>query len=157
MQIQRYLLVVVASVAAPAWAQSAPQSLNLKLPPGTVSAQSATPEPAKEPASASAAAPALPAPMLPIVYDDDDGDLQASGAKACDDKTYGQPQVHGSIGMGIVAGSHVSGNYQTGTVQVTKALGSCDDPTGYLGLSISVGQGNFNHRHRGARWGDQGR
>ena len=156
MRIRRYVLFVLASVIAPAWAQSSTSTLNLKLPPGAVPAQSATVEPAKNPAPANAVAPASLGPMLPIVYDDGTGNSQASAAKACDEKTYGQPQVHGSIGMGIVAGSHVSGNYQTGSVQVTKALGSCDDPTGYLGLSISVGQGNFNHGRRGRGWRARG-
>jgi hypothetical protein len=50
------------------------------------------------------------------------------------------------MSMGVVAGSHVSGNYQSGEVNVSKAFGSCDNPTGGMSLSIDVGQGNFNGR-----------
>lgn len=155
---------------APACVQAAPPTLNLKLPADAVPAQSpaAAPAPTAVPGQ-TATADATPNPSAsagteaprplppPYVADPDATGAQAGAPPACDDKTYGEPQVHGSIGMGIVAGSHLSGNYQSGTVQVTKALGTCDDPTGFVGLSISVGQGNFNHRHRGRRWGGWGR
>ena len=65
----------------------------------------------------------------------------------CDDSTYNQPQMRGSVGMGVVGGNHVSGNYQTGTVSLSKAFGSCDHPGG--GVSISVGARNGNFHGRG--------
>jgi hypothetical protein len=37
--------------------------------------------------------------------------------------------VHGSAEVGVAGGNHVSGNYQSGVVHVTKAFGSCDAPT----------------------------
>lgn len=56
----------------------------------------------------------------------------------CDDSTYNQPQVHGSISTGIVSGSHIgTGTYSSGVVNVSKAFGSCEHPGG--GISISVG------------------
>jgi len=149
---QVFALLVIA--AAPAGAQSAAPPLKLDLPPDAAAAPAAS---AAAPAASAAATenrastpatiPAASVPPLPAFVDD--GAPRAT--PACDNRTYGQPQVHGSIGMGVVAGNRVSGNYQTGSVQVTKALGSCDDPTGFVGLSIDVGQGNFNHRRRGRR------
>ena len=72
-------------------------------------------------------------------------DGQEAGKPACDDAAYAQPQVHGSVGMGVVAGNRVSGNYQTGGLHVAKALGSCDHPTGEVSLSIDVGRGSFGN------------
>jgi len=52
------------------------------------------------------------------------------------------------VTAGVVGGNHGSGNYQSGVVNVSKAFGSCDNPTGGIGISIGAGQGNFNgHRH----------
>ena len=109
------VLIVACLLAAPAWAQSASQPLNLKLPPQS--------------------------DMPPT-------DLPASSAslQRCDDSTYNQAQVHGSVGMGVVAGNHASGNYQTGTVSVSKQLGDCDHPSGSVNFSIGVGQGHFHGR-----------
>lgn len=72
-------------------------------------------------------------------------DAADSRKPTCDDAAYAQPQVHGSVGMGVVAGNHMSGNYQTGSVQASKNFGSCDHPTGGVSLSIDVGRGNFNN------------
>ncbi|PWK91986.1 hypothetical protein [Fulvimonas soli] len=71
-------------------------------------------------------------------------DETARAVPACDDATYNQPQMHGSVGMGVMSGNHVSGNYQTGTVSLSQAFGSCEHPTG--GVSISVG-GATGHFH----------
>lgn len=166
------LVLLAASVlATSAWAQSAPQPLNLTLPRDSVSPQTdATTEPTRSakatstaavPAPAIAAAQPAPANSAPpdTRYDETANqrvdaadsanrplDVADSGKPACDDAAYAQPQVHGSVGMGVVAGNHISGNYQTGRVQVRKNLGSCDHPTGGVSLSIDVGQGNFNGR-----------
>jgi hypothetical protein len=72
----------------------------------------------------------------------------ASAARKCDDATYTQPQIHGAVTAGVVGGNHVSGNYQSGVVNVSKAFGSCDNPTGGIGISIGAGQGNFNNSNR---------
>jgi len=164
------LILLAASVLAmSAWAQSAPQPLNLTLPRDSVSSQTDTAVvPARSAkatstvaASTPAAATAQPSPANsapPDTHYDETAnqivdaadsanrpvDAADSGKPACDDAAYAQPQVHGSVGMGVVAGNHLSGNYQTGAVQVRKNLGSCDHPTGGMSLSINVGQGNFN-------------
>jgi hypothetical protein len=86
-----------------------------------------------------------------VYYGDTSGrmgntEIARDGRPACDDSTYNQPQVHGSVGMGVVGGNHVSGNYQTGGVSVSRAFGSCDDPHGGVSFSISGGTGNFHGR-----------
>lgn len=142
MTIHRPLgLLLASALATSAAAQSASQPLNLKLPPGAVPA-----------ASSSAARPASASTAPGVYYGDTSGTTDASlaanaPADTCDDATYNQPQVHGSVGMGVVAGNHLSGNYQTGTVSVTKAFGDCDHPSGGMSFTISGGQGHFNdHR-----------
>jgi hypothetical protein len=137
MNIQRFLpALLVTLLAAPAWAQTTGKPLNLKLPPSDLPAASST-----------VAAPAHGAPG--VYYGDTSGrmgntEVATDSRPDCDDSTYNQPQVHGSVGMGVMSGNHVSGNYQTGTVNVSKAFGSCDDPGG--GISISVGSGS-SHFH----------
>jgi len=153
MNIPRLLPVLLVSLLiAPAFAQDTPRPLNLKLPPGELPAASST-----------AAAPADTAPEVDTTttvathrdppgtyYGDTSGSLGDSQANTtmveddCDDSTYNQPQVHGSVGMGVMSGRHVSGNYQGGTVNLSQAFGSCDHPTG--GISISVG-GSTGHFH----------
>ncbi len=164
MKIKRHLTALFAAiVAASASAQSAPQPLNLKLPRDSVPAENANAVPAQSnnansvaatPAATQAPDPsAKPVQMQPgAPYDDPDGlseYSEASAARKCDDSTYAQPQVHGSVGMGVVAGNHTSGNYQTGDINASKAFGSCDHPTGGASISIGVGQGNFNGRRQG--------
>ncbi|GGA07143.1 hypothetical protein [Dyella caseinilytica] len=146
-----------------AWAQTASQPLNLKLPantpyPGT-SANTA------QPAHSSTAVPnpsavtingQTPSAATPGVYYGDTsgtrGNRSSASAPACDDSTYNQPQVHGDVGMGVVTGSHMpSGSYQSGNVSVVQNTGSCDHPTGAVGISIGVsrfgtfGSGGFGH------------
>lgn len=129
-----------------AWAQTATKPLNLKLPPGDVPAASST---SAAPASSSTtAAAAKPAPG--VYYGDTSGrmsDSRTADTSTCDDSKYNDAQVHGSVGMGVVGGNHVSGTYQTGEVSVTKALGDCEHPSGGIGFSVSVGQGNFHRGH----------
>ncbi|MEO8803993.1 MAG: hypothetical protein ABI304_01210 [Rudaea sp.] len=166
MKIKRYLIASIASVlAASAWADPAPRILNLSLPPAHLTAENTNTTPVTgtselapkaittQAATSIASATSSRAPVS-LHYDAAANaivDAADSHKPACDDSSYGKPQVHGDIGMGVVAGSHVSGNYQTGTLNITKATGSCDHPTGGIGLSISVGRGNFNDRGRGGR------
>ena len=139
MNVPRLLPALLATLlAAPAWAQSTAQPLNLKLPPSDLPAASST-----------AAAPAHDAPG--VYYGDTSGrmgntEVARDTRPECDDSTYNQPQVHGSVGMGVAGGSRFSGNYQTGTVNVTKAFGSCDDPGGGISISVGAGTGDFHGR-----------
>lgn len=141
MNIHRFLPALLATLlAAPAWAQSAGKPLNLKLPPSDLPAASST-----------TAAPAHDAPG--VYYGDTSGrmgntEVATDSRPDCDDSTYNEPQVHGSVGMGVMSGNHMSGNYQTGTVNVSKAFGSCDDPGGGISISIGTGSGHFHDRGR---------
>ena len=167
------ILLATSILATSAWAQSAPQPLNLTLPRDSVSSQTeATTAPASSAKTASTAAVPAPAPATvqpppanatpPDAHYDETAnqivdaadsanrplDAADSGKPTCDEAAYAQPQVHGSVGMGVVGGNHISGNYQTGSVQVRKNLGSCDHPTGGVSLSIDVGRGNFGGSRR---------
>ena len=141
MNIPRHFVALAASLlATTAWAQTAGKPLNLKLPPSDIPAASST-----------AARPAASAPG--VYYGDTSGRMGNNDTTAaatttddCDDYSYNQPQMHGSVGMGVVGGNHFSGNYQTGTVNVTKAFGSCDDPGGGISISVGAGTGNFHGR-----------
>lgn len=141
MNIKRHLTALATLLlVATASAQTANKPLNLKLPPSDVPATSST-----------TAKPASPAPG--VYYGDTSGrmgnnDATAATTTDCDDYRYNQPQVHGSVGMGVVSGNHFGGSYQTGTVNLTKAFGSCDHPTGGVSISIGGGTGNFHgHGH----------
>jgi hypothetical protein len=152
--------LLAALVAASAWAQSAPQPLNLKLPPETVPAETtvAAPGPAIDGNAAVDALDAQGAPIpaagpeqMPLGVQSDPAGRPRNPYAAtlppkCDDATYNQPQMHGSVTAGVVGGSHVSGNYQSGTVNVSQAFGSCERPAGGVNISIGVSQGNFNGR-----------
>ena len=139
MNIQRFLpALLISLLTTSAWAQTTGKPLNLKLPPSDVPAASST-----------AAKTASVAPG--VYYGDTSGrmgnnDTAAAATSSCDDYSYNQPQVHGSVGMGVVSGNHASGSYQTGTVNLTKAFGSCDHPTGGVSISIGGGTGNFHGR-----------
>lgn len=143
MRIQRFLPALLALVlTTSAWAQTDAKPLNLKLPPSDLPAPGSS-------AVTTAAAPASTAPG--VYYGDTSGrmgntEVANDNRPPCDDYTYNQPEVHGSVGMGVVGGRHVSGNYQTGTVSVSKAFGSCDDPGGHINFSISTGTGHFHDR-----------
>ena len=141
MTIQRLLpALLLTLLAVPLWAQTTGKPLNLKLPPSDLPAAGGT-----------AAAPARDAPGT--YYGDTSGRMgnndsaTAATTADCDDYRYNQPQVHGSVGMGVVSGNHFGGSYQTGRVNLTKAFGSCDHPTGGVSISIGGGTGHFNGRH----------
>jgi hypothetical protein len=125
-------LLLASLLTAPAWSQDARAPLNLKLPPSDLPATAST---APRPASA------------PGVYYGDTSGRTAADDQAtvpdCDDATYNRPQVHGSVGMGVMSGRHVDGSYQQGTVNLSKAFGSCDHPSGGVSVSIGTVSGHF--------------
>lgn len=146
-------------LATAAHAQTA-GGLNLKLPPGSVPASSSTTSasprdapPAMDAANARpSAASSASRPAPGVYYGDTSGrtaaqdEAEAEAARPhCDDATYNQPQVHGSVGMGVVTGNHWgSGTYNSGAVNLTQNLGDCSHRTGSIGLSIGVSR--FNGR-----------
>jgi hypothetical protein len=140
MNIQRHLVALAASLlATTTWAQTAGKPLNLKLPPGDLPAPSST-----------ATTPPRNAPG--VYYGDtsgrtgNDDTTDAARGTDCDDYSYNRPQLHGSVGMGVVGGNHLSGNYQTGTVNLRQAFGSCDHPGGGISISVGAGSGHFHDR-----------
>jgi hypothetical protein len=140
MNIKRHVTAIATTLlVASAWAQTTGKPLNLRLPPSDIPAASST-----------VAKPAASAPG--VYYGDTSGRMGSNDTSAdvattdCDDYSYNKPQVHGSIGMGVVGGNHFSGNYQTGTVNLSKAFGSCDHPSGGVSISIGGGSGNFHGR-----------
>jgi hypothetical protein len=131
-----HLILLAILLTQPAWAQTSTRPLNLKLPPSDLPAS-----------SSSSGKPAASAPG--VYYGDTSGHTAASDeARAidCDDATYNQPQIHGSVGMGVMSGSHVSGSYQRGTVNLSKAFGSCGHPAGGVSFSIGTQTGHFHGR-----------
>ena len=149
-------------VAASACAQSAPQPLNLNLPPDNIPPErvSAAPTPSNDKylVAASTATDASNPPSKPAQlrsgaqYEGLDGmyeNPEAQAAQKCDDATYSQLQVHGEVTAGVDGGNHDSGNYQSAVVHASKALGSCDNPTGGIGISIGVDRENFHGHRRG--------
>ena len=157
-------LAVFVATTASAWAQDA-KPLNLKLPPDyvpassstsaassqtrTASTQPATAGTAARPAESVAVTPSRPKDPPGTYYGDTTGRManvvEADDRPRCDDATYNQPQVHGSVSTGVVSGSHgFGGNYQAGTVSVSQAFGSCDHPTGGVSISVGGGTGHFN-------------
>lgn len=165
MKIKRHIIAWFAVVAASsACAQSAPQPLNLNLPPDSAGLASASaapvPRSSGDPgindnaivdAMDASNPPTEPARMQPGMPYDPDRLPQNSGASAarnCDDAKYGASQLHGSATVDVIGGSHASGNYQSGVVSVSKAFGSCDHPTGGASISIGVERENLDgHRH----------
>jgi hypothetical protein len=146
------------------WAQTA-QPLNLKLPNNLPASSSTSAKPASSSSTANPSAtpvvsgasaksgtgtgtPAKPAPG--VYYGDTSGstDSGIASAQACDDSKFNDAQVHGSVSTGVVSGSHVgTGTWEGGEVNVTKAFGDCDHPTGGVGFSISVNQGQGFRGH----------
>jgi hypothetical protein len=167
MQIRRHLIsVFIAGVlATSAWAQSVHKPLNLTLPPESLTAASSSAAPAHAasvaPAAAASTGMATTAAShasgsrvsQPGVYYGDTsgrmGNTEVTEVPSCDDATYDQPRVHGSVGMGVVGGSHFSGNYQSGTVHLSKAFGSCDHPSGGISISVGVSQDHFHGPRHG--------
>jgi len=145
--IRNAAMLTACLMTGAALAQTAKPPLNLQLPPSDMPVAAST-------------APSHPKidrygnPVSPpgVYYGDHSGPAAPAGdervaAQHCDDATYNQPQMHGSASMGVMAGSHVSGNYQAATVNMTKNLGDCEHPTGTVGFSIHVGQSRFDGRH----------
>jgi hypothetical protein len=149
MNIKHPFTVLLLAIAAPAWAQSTAPSLNLQLPmeATTPVKNKAASEVTAKSDPVAATPPATPTALaMPAPYQETYGARRDAAERGCDDATYTQPEVHGSVGMGVAAGSHFSGNYQTATIRADKALGSCGDPKGEVGASITVSKGNFNRR-----------
>lgn len=152
MSIKPLLALATALVlAAPALAQTTPgKPLNLQLPPSDLPAASASTHGKPHPAGASSSSRAA-ASQPGMYYGDTSGRTSMADARnappPCDDGNYNQPQVHGSVGMGVVAGNHVSGNYQSGSVRYSQAFGSCEHPTGHVSISVGVGQGHIDGGH----------
>ena len=145
--IRNAAMLTACLMTGAALAQTTKPPLNLQLPPSDMPVAAST-------------APSHPKidrygnPVSPpgVYYGDHSGPAAPAGdervaAQHCDDATYNQPQMHGSASMGVMAGSHVSGNYQAATVNMTKNLGDCEHPTGTVGFSIHVGQSRFDGRH----------
>lgn len=162
--------LVACLLSATAWAQSSSSTLNLRIPANVPAAPASTATPVETDASRAVAAStttAAPANQAnqanpgnsayakdpPGTYYGDTsgrlGDSQAAlsqpAAVTCDDATYNQPQVHGAVSTGVMAGSHTSGSYTAGGVTLSQAFGSCQHPTG--GMSISVSGGNSHYGH----------
>jgi hypothetical protein len=157
MKITRSLAAVALLVlATSAWAQSASKPLNLKLPPPSDMPPTDLPTSASSSAPASASSVAgNPAKDPPgTYYGDTSGrmpnrDSTVFDRPRCDDATYNQPQVHGSITTGVVSASRGgSGSYQAGTVNLSQAFGSCEHPTGGVSISVGTGTSNFGGRGR---------
>jgi hypothetical protein len=172
------LASAISLLAGSVWAQSTNTPLNLKLP-GNLPASSSTAAPASSSTAANTPAPTsvhpgtvarngrnanngsatnTPPPISTtpgVYYGDTSGRLGDNGTadtQTCDDSKYNDPQVHGSISTGVVSGSHIgTSSYSGGEVNVTKAFGDCDHPTG--GISISIGGTTNNFNDRGYRRG----
>ncbi len=143
MNIPRYLAASACTLlAGVAMAQAPSKPLNLKLPPSDLPVSSATS------ARAASAAPG-------VYYGDTSGRMGNETAErndngGCDDYTYNQPQVHGSVSTGVMSGSRVgTSSYNAGQVNISKAFGSCDDPGGGMSISIGAGSENFHGHGRG--------
>lgn len=140
MHIPRLLPALLAPLlVASLHAQSTAKPLNLKLPPSDI------------PAAASSTATPRTHDAPGAYYGDTSGrmgnaEVARDTQPDCDDSTYNQPQVHGSVGMGVMGGSHMSGNYQAGSVNISKAFGSCDEPSGGISISVGTGSGRFHRR-----------
>lgn len=156
--LQRLAIPALLCVVTAAYAQST-QPLNLRLPrdvPAASSSSGQAPDsqvadaaPARATSTARPAAPPPPHPAPGVYYGDTSGrtsaDYEAAAAQNCDDATYNQPQVHGSVGMGVQTGSRWnSGTYSMGAVNLSQRFGSCSHPTG--GIGISIGTSRFNGR-----------
>ena len=163
MNIKWLSVMAGALLVTSAWAQTT-QPLNLKLPSNLPASSATTAKPASSSSTAPAASPpvagatagsgaAVPAKPAPgVYYGDTSGSTDAgiASAQACDDSKFNDAQVHGSVSTGVVSGSHTgTGTWEGGEVNVTKTFGDCDHPTGSVGFSISVnqGQGNFGNYH----------
>lgn len=129
---------IAALTATPALAQSTSgQALNLKLAPQDL------PAPARNARDASSsvhgsASQTSQGPKPGVYYGDTSGRPAGGRVVTCDDAAYNKARVRGHVGMGVVAGNHVSGNYQSGSVRIAKAFGSCEHPAGSMSLSVGA-------------------
>ncbi len=140
----RTMAVIGLILAGPALAQSSTdKTLKLSLPPQDIPAAPAS---AHVPQTAFSVTQAS---QPGVYYGDASGPPAHVQRRSCDDSTYNRARVHGSVGMGVVAGDGFGGNYQTGTVNISKAFGSCEHPSGGIRFSFGVEQGFMN----GPRWG----
>jgi hypothetical protein len=164
-----FLASALSLLAGSVYAQSASKPLNLKLPSDLPAASSTAAEPASSstaanaPASSSIRPPASktaniqPISTTPGVYYGDTsghlGNTDVADSQTCDDSKYNKAQVHGDLSTGIASGSRMgTSTYEGGTVNVTKAFGDCDHPSGGVSFSISVNQSQFS----GGRYGRYG-
>jgi hypothetical protein len=163
-----FLVVTALSLlAGAAMAQDAASQkpLNLSLPPNYVPASSSTTVAAPAAASTTAGAPVgskngkesvavTPAHAKDppgTYYGDTSGRMPQSDVvddgPQCDDATYNQPQMHGSVTTGVVSASHGgSGSYQGGMVNLSQAFGSCEHPKGGVSISVGGATGRFHGR-----------
>jgi hypothetical protein len=168
-----FLASAISLLASSAWAQSSTQPLNLKLPANLPASSSTAATPASSSSASSksastaatagrngsannaAAANNPPISTTPGVYYGDTsgrlGDNDTADSQRCDDSKYDKAQVHGAVSTGITSGSHMgTSTYEGGTINVTKAFGDCDHPSGGVSFSISVDQSHFS----GGRYGN---
>ena len=148
----RMIIALLFCVAAPVFAQSSSSSLNLQLPSSTTSQQtSAVSEPmptAERYTTTDAAGTNTYTANAPAPYDTTYGDRRDAEEQGCADETFSKPQVHGNVGMGVAASKRASANYETAELDVSKPLGSCDDPKGNVSASIRVTKSNVNFGRR---------
>ena len=143
MILKPWLTACIAIVAAtPALAQSSsakPLDLNLPLQftPATASTAHGTAKsaPASKPRQHGAHPDNTRATGMQPIY---------AYLPACNNKAYKRPRVFGNVGLGAFSGSHIEGNYQTGTVNIAKALGSCNHPSGGVTFSFGFGRESIN-------------
>ena len=128
--------------AAPALAKSTPaKPLNLNLPlqfsrpSASATHGTAKPTPTSKPKPHVANPARTWKPPVPPPY---------AFMPACNNKAYKKPHMFGSAGIGVFSGSDIEGNYETGTVSVAKALGSCSHPSGGITFSLGFGRETIN-------------
>lgn len=165
---QLVAFAVASLLAVSAWAHPPNPPLNLKLPPGSLPATSATSAmPAPAPASSATITSGVPSlttassalaratsahrPPPGVYYGDTSGAMgndDTADVPTCDDSTFNDPQVHGDVTTGIFTGNHIgTGTYQGATVNVSKRTGDCEHPGGGFNMSIHVSQSHLNGSH----------
>jgi hypothetical protein len=156
MNIKRPIVAIAATLlAASVYAQTTSKPLDLKLPPpGSLpasSSSSAASASANTSSTSTSAKPASTSTAPGVYYGDTSGATShstADNAPACDDSTFNQAQMHGSVSTGVASGSHIgTGMWNAGEVNVSKAFGSCDHPTGGVSVSVGVGTSSGFHGH----------
>lgn len=146
MNTTRMIFLIPFCIASQQILAQSTSALNLQLPAPNTTNQT-TEAPAPQPAITTANV-AANTPNLSPPYDTTYGDRRDAAENGCSDETYGRPQVHGSVGMGVAASNHASANYQTTELNVNKPLGSCDEPKGDVNASIRITRSNVNFGRR---------